>query len=101
MPAFGQVLLEVAEGAQTQLPPDVRRVLLLDQEDLPQSLDFLLHLRSITPVKPDSTIFASLPRCDEPRHLRQFGPQVVHLLVAQLGGRTPVWCSPGGEADGR
>lgn len=71
VPAFGQVLFEVAEGAQTQLPPNVRSVLLLDQEDLPQSLDFLLHLCSITPVsQPDSTIFASLPRCYEPRHLR-------------------------------
>lgn len=49
VPAFSQVLFEVTEGTQTQLPPDVRGVLLLGQEDLPQRVDFLLHLCNITP----------------------------------------------------
>lgn len=46
MPAFGQVLFEVTEGAQAQLPPDVCCVFFFDKKHLPQSLDFILHLYS-------------------------------------------------------
>lgn len=86
MPAFRQVLPEVTEGTQTQLPPDVCRILLLGQEDLPQSLDFLLHLHNITSEGTVRAGTISLPRVGDvaARHLRKLGPQVVDLLVRQV-----------------
>lgn len=44
MPALGQVLFDVTEGAHAQLPPDVSRVLFFDHEHLSQSLNFIFHL---------------------------------------------------------
>lgn len=44
MPAFGQVLFEVTEGAQAQLPPDVCCIFFFDKKHLSQSLNFILHL---------------------------------------------------------
>lgn len=44
MPALGQVLLDVPEGAQAQLPPDVGCILFFDHQQLSQSLNFIFHL---------------------------------------------------------
>lgn len=44
MPAFGQVLFDVTERTQTQLPPDVCCTFLFDKKHLSQSLNFILHL---------------------------------------------------------
>lgn len=44
MPAFGQVLFDVTERTQTQLPPDVRCIFFFDQKHLSQRLNFLLRL---------------------------------------------------------
>lgn len=44
MPALGQVLPDVAEGAQAQLPPDVSCILLFDHQHLSQRLNLIFHL---------------------------------------------------------
>lgn len=44
MPALGQVLLDVTEGAHAQPPPDVSGILFFDHQLLSQSLNFIFHL---------------------------------------------------------
>lgn len=44
LPSLGEVLFELVEGAQPQLPLQIGRMSLFGQEHLSQGVDLLLHL---------------------------------------------------------
>lgn len=44
LPAFGQVLFDVTERTQAQLPPDVCCIFFFGQKHLSQGLNLILHL---------------------------------------------------------
>lgn len=48
LPGFGDVLLQLIEGCDAQLPLNVRQLLLLDCQHLRQRLDFILYLDTET-----------------------------------------------------
>lgn len=51
LPALAEVLPQLAQGTETQLPLELAGVPLLGRQDLPQRVDLLLHLQQRTQVK--------------------------------------------------